>query len=101
MPAAWISDQAPGPEWISAEMTSGGSIPKSIDLHLGAVREWGERDRDASTRPTIRLCVMKGHRGVQLLVAVDLPEGGMRRPQQRRPPAGVIPPMDFEASLCL
>src|ERR1700744_3982751 len=99
MPAAWISDQAPGPEWISAEMTSGGSIPKSIDLHLGAVTGWGERD--ASTRPTIRLRVTKEHRGVQLLVALALPEGGMRRPQSWRTTAAVIPPTDFEASLCL
>src|ERR1700751_1404885 len=37
--AAAISDSAPGPEWISAEVTSGGSDMKSMTVTLTPLRK--------------------------------------------------------------
>ncbi|WP_156623874.1 hypothetical protein [Mycobacterium sp. 852002-40037_SCH5390672] len=69
-----------------------------MNLYLGEERGLGERC--ASARPAIREWVTAGHRGVPLLVAVDLPGGGFRRPQSWGAIVNVIPPMGFEASLC-
>jgi hypothetical protein len=69
-----------------------------MNLYLGEERGLGERC--ASARPAMRGWTRPGQRGVPLLVTVDLPGSGVWHPQSWGNIVDVIPPMDFEASLC-